>query len=431
MSRSRSDKSDSILSSLGKRTETPPISWLMSEALKQPNLISLAAGFTDNKTLPVTETREILSQLLSRPSKAQSALQYGTAAGEESLRKATACRLASLDSEPNEDYTADNLIITNGSQQFLYMLTEALCDPGDIIIVEDPTYFVYLSIMQSHGIEARGVRMESSGLSIQSLQQTLSALEESGQLHRVKFLYSVTYFQNPTGITTSYEKKTKALELLRSFEKKAGHPIYYVEDAAYRELNFPEYSPPASALKHREYRDRIIYTSTYSKPYATGVRVGFGFLPKSLHSVVMRIKGNHDFGTAHLLQQILVSAIESNTYEAHLAKIRGGYRRKATVMLRAMHQYFPRTLQIHPPDGGLCIWATLPQRIKTGPKSALFKESLRQGVLFVPGEFAFANDPTRPKPRSSMRLSYGSGTKKQIQKGIKILGSLLHDRMGK
>ena len=168
MSRPRSDKSDSILSSLGKRTEAPPISWLMNEALKQPNLISLAAGFTDNKTLPVAETREILSQLLASPSKAQSVLQYGTAAGEERLREATTSRLARLDSESKDDYPADNLIITNGSQQFLYMLTEALCDPGDIIIVEDPTYFVYLSIMQSHGIEARGVRMESDGLSIQS-----------------------------------------------------------------------------------------------------------------------------------------------------------------------------------------------------------------------------------------------------------------------
>jgi 2-aminoadipate transaminase len=431
MSRSRSDKSDSMLSALGKRSEAPPISWLMSQALKQPNLISLAAGFTDNKTLPVAETREILNQLLASPSKAQSALQYGTAAGDERLREATASRLARLDSEPRENYSADNLIITNGSQQFLYMLTEALCDPGDIIIVEDPTYFVYLSIMQSHGIEARGVRMEPSGLSIESLEQTLKSLEKSGDLHRVKFLYSVTYFQNPTGITTSYEKKIKALKMLRTFEKKAGHPIYYVEDAAYRELSFPEFSPPASALKQREHRDRLIYTSTYSKPYATGVRVGFGFLPRPLHTVVMRIKGNHDFGTAHLLQQILVAAIESNKYETHLAKIGRSYHRKGTAMLRAIQQYFPENVQIIPPNGGLCIWATLPQRIKTGPKSAFFKESVQQGVLFVPGEFAFANDPTRSKPRSSMRLSYGSGTKSQIQEGIKILGSLLHDRLSK
>jgi len=430
MSRPRSDKSDSILSSLGKRTEAPPISWLMNEALKHPNLISLADGITDNKTIPVPETREILSQLLASPSKAQSVLQYGTAAGEERLREATTSRLARLDSESKDDYPADNLIITNGSQQFLYMLTEALCDPGDIIIVEDPTYFVYLSIMQSHGIEARGVRMESTGLSIQDLEQKLNALAESGQLHRVKFLYSVTYFQNPTGITTSYEKKIKALELLRSFEKKAGHPIYYVEDAAYRELSFPEFSPPASALKHREYRNRLIYTSTYSKPYATGIRVGFGYLPKPLHTVVMRIKGNHDFGTAHLLQQILVAAIESDKYEAHLAKIGRSYHRKAMAMLKAIQQYFPKSVQIIPPNGGLCIWAILPQRIKTGPKSGFFKESLRQGVLFVPGEFAFANDPTRPKPGSTMRLSYGSATKSQIQEGIKILGSLLHDRIG-
>lgn len=429
MSRATPEKSESVLSSLGQRTEAPPISWLMSEALKHPNLISLAAGFTDNKTLPVSDTREILSKLLADQPKAKRALQYGTGAGEGDLRKATACRLAQLDFEAKEDYSENNLIITNGSQQFLYMLTEALCDPGDIVIVEDPTYFVYLSIMQSHGIEARGVRMEPTGLSIDSLKQTLEALSDSGQLHRVKFLYSVTYFQNPTGITTSYERKIKALELLRIFEEKAGHPIYYVEDAAYRELSFPKSTPPPSALKLSKYRNRVVYTSTYSKPFATGIRVGYGFLPKALHTTVMRIKGNHDFGTAHLLQQILIAVIESDRYEAHLDKIRRSYYRKARVMLRAIQEHFPKNIQLITPSGGLCIWINLPQRIKTGPKSSFFKESLKQGVLFVPGEFAFADDPTRPIPRSSMRLSFGSGTKAQIETGIEILGSLLHARM--
>src|SRR5512140_588486 len=142
----------SSLSALGRRTEAPPISWLMALALARPKLISLAAGFTDNDSLPVHEVRDLLDELLSSRKVGQAALQYGTTAGDPTLRQLTAQRLKSLDgpSRGQTLYSPNRTLITSGSQQMLYMTTEALCDPGDVVLVEDPTYFVYLGILQSH-----------------------------------------------------------------------------------------------------------------------------------------------------------------------------------------------------------------------------------------------------------------------------------------
>ena len=176
------------LSAMGRRSQAPPISWLMEIALTRPHLISLAAGFTDSESLPVSETRELLDALLRRRQSGQAALQYGTTAGDPVLRQLTAHRVRRLDGAPasHQEYAPERMIITNGSQQMLYMVTEVLCDPGDIVLVEDPTYFVYLGILQSHSLRARGVRMEQDGLDLAHLERVLKALKRSGELRRVK-----------------------------------------------------------------------------------------------------------------------------------------------------------------------------------------------------------------------------------------------------
>src|SRR5262249_43232424 len=156
------------------------------------------------------------------------------------------------------------------SQQLLYMLTECLCDPGDIVLVEDPTYFVYLGIVQSQGFRCRGIRFAPDGIDLSHLEHTLENLRSRGELKRVKLLYLVSYSQNPTGVTTAFAKKAGALAVLRRFERAAGHPIYLLEDAAYRELRFSG-DDVASALTAEGADERVIYTGTYSKPFATGV----------------------------------------------------------------------------------------------------------------------------------------------------------------
>ena len=414
-----------VLSKMGQRTAVPPISWLMQTALTRPKLISLAAGFTDNSTLPVDISRKLLNEILRSPKTGQPALQYGITAGENNLRALTASHLQKLDGGHDRAHSPERVIITGGSQQLLYMTLEALCDEGDIILVEDPTYFVFLSILQSRGIKARGVKLERDGIDLVHLETVLTRLKKSGELHRVKALYLVTYFQNPTGATTSIAKKRATLKLLKKIERAAGHPVYLLEDAAYRELRFDHGDDVPTALTLPGAAERVIYTGTYSKPYAPGARVGFGILPEPLFTTIQRIKGNHDFGTANLLQQLLASALVSGLYDKHVAKVQKNYARKARVMKSALAEHFPANVEIWESGGGLYFWARLPQGISAGVKSKVFQAALKADVLYVPGELCYADDPSRAKPDNELRISFGSANEENIRKGIARLGKVL------
>ncbi len=449
---------------MARRTPEPPISWLMQAALARPRLISLAAGFTDNPSLPVAETRAVLNHILRSPKTGRPALQYGSTAGDPELRRLTAEHLQKLDwggmpcrrpknqgrrhAVPPETYSPERLLITSGSQQLLYMTAEALCDEGDIVLIEDPTYFVYLSILQSRGLRARGVRLERDGLDLAHLEKILQSLKRSGELPRVKLFYLVSYFQNPTGVTTSFEKKRGTLKLLKQFERAAGHPIYLLEDAAYRELSFPGRADlpvsqdargiptsdvgagrvpaiPPSALAVPGAAERVIYAGTFTKPFATGARVGYGILPEPLFSTVKHIKGNHDFGTANLLQQLFARALASGTYERQVARLQKRYAHKARVMKQALEKHFPPSVEWWEPAGGLYFWARLPKNVSAGVKSKVFQTALKNDVLYVPGELCYADDPTRRKPNHEMRISFGNASEQNIREGIKRLGKVL------
>jgi len=417
----------SFLSSLARRTTEPPISWLMKLTLDNPSLISLAVGFTDNATLPVEEIQTVFKRVTRNPSQARKALQYGTTPGLPELRKKSAERLRELDQAAGiphvPEFPSDQTIITSGSQQLLYLTAEALLDPDDIIVVEDPTYFVFLGITQSRGVRTIGVRMEKDGLDLVQLQDKLEQLDRDQLLPRLKAVYLVSYFQNPTGISTSFDKKRRLLELLRTFEKKAGHPIFVIEDAAYRELRFkgPDI---ASALAVNP--DRVIYAGTYSKPFSTGARVGFGILPAPVHQAVLRIKGNHDFGSPNLLQELIFEALYSGIYDQHLGLLQKSYATKAATMAGKIKGHFPPETKWMEPSGGLYIWAGIPGKKETGPRSALFNKCLENGVLYVPGELCYCQDSSRKISKNEMRLSFGGATKPNIRTGIERLGQVLN-----
>jgi 2-aminoadipate transaminase len=171
--------------------------------------------------------------------------------------------------------------------------------------------------------------------------------------------------------------------------------------------------------------DRMIYAGTYSKPYAPGARVGFGLLPEPLFTAVQRIKGNHDFGTANLLQQLIAGALETGLYDRHVAKIEKRYGQKAQVMKQALAEHFPANVEIWESGGGLYFWARLPKHVPTGVKSKVFQAALQNDVLYVPGGICYADDPLRRKPDHEMRISFGSASEENIREGIKRLGKVL------
>jgi 2-aminoadipate transaminase len=408
-------------SALAKRSSEPPISWLMKLKLERPDLISLAVGFTDDDTLPVEEVAALTRKLLSKPKTARATLQYGTTAGLPQLRHEILRRWQWQDRITNHQspITSDDVIVTTGSQQLLYLVSEVLCDPGDIVIVEDPTYFVYLGIVEAMGIRAVGFD------SISYLKSKLEDLKRRRLLPRLKMLYLVTYCQNPTGRTWSLEMKREALAIVKHYERVAGHPIYIVEDAAYRDLRF-EGDPAVAGFKSLDpHNERVVYANTLTKPFATGFRLGYGILPPLLMRAVARSKGNHDFGSSNFLQAILARALAEGVYDRHLPKIAAGYRRKRDVMMVALAAAFANSARYDIPHGGMYVWVELDQRVKTGVKSRLFKRALDAGVLYVPGEMCYCKDPSRPIPQNCMRLSFGAPTIQQIQKGIRLLANAL------
>jgi 2-aminoadipate transaminase len=185
-----------------------------------------------------------------------------------------------------------------------------------------------------------------------------------------------------------------------------------------------------SALAAPRAADRVIYTGTYSKPFATGVRVGYGVLPQPVLRTVLRIKGNHDFGSSNLLQHLVAQLLTTGAYDRHLAELQKRYAHKARVMLEAMRQEFPPGVEFVAPAGGLYHWARVPNNLATGMKSRLFNTALENEVLYVPGQLCYAPDPTRPIPNHEMRLSFGAESEPKLQEGIRRLGAALRQLVG-
>ena len=416
---------------MGNRASDLPISWLMEKALERPSIVSLAAGFTDNPTLPVQFTREVVDEVLGDNASGQKALQYGTTRGDDRLR----ARIASLVDANDRGsgvspISASNVVVTHGSQQFLYLFCELMLDEGDIVIVEDPTYFVILGLFKNRRIDVRGVPVGESGIDMPALEELLESLRSSGQLHRLKFFYGVTYFQNPSGLTTPSANKLEVLDLLEKYESHAGHRLYYLEDAAYMHLGFDGQSIP-TAMSFEKHRHRIVFSSTFSKPYATGLRVGYGILPEDLVNPLLFIKTNHDFGTANLLQCLMVVVLESGRYDSHLTMLRQRYRDKCQLLDQSMREHFPEWAQWVVPDGGLYIWVQLPDSIDTCLNGNFFKTAFENDVLYVPGGLCFAGNPDEnggltASQKATMRLSFGGASEKSIALGAQRLGNALN-----
>jgi 2-aminoadipate transaminase len=169
----------------------------------------------------------------------------------------------------------------------------------------------------------------------------------------------------------------------------------------------------------------VAYTNTLTKPFATGIKLGYGLLPQPLMRAVLRSKGNHDFGSSNFLQTILARALAEGRYDRHLPRIAAAYRRKRDAMIEALDASFPNTARYQTPQGGLYVWVELDGATRTGAGSRLFKRALAAGVLYVPGEMCYCADPARKVPRHCMRLSFGAPAIPQIQKGIRLLADAL------
>lgn len=389
---------------------------MMRTALETPGLLSLAAGFTDNATLPVSAVSEALSGL-TRDTPENGFLQYGTNAGRQGLRIALAERLLTQDAPfangaspayGDEDVArvAEQIFITNGSQQALYLAVQTLCEPGDIILVDRPSYFVFLELLGGLGVQARSLPVTGEGrLDPVALRRLLVQLRAAGERPRLKAVYFVSWFSNPTGRTLDADERRLLAETLRAEECIV--PV--LEDAAYRELGYTEGAARvcrgvlSDAAWHGFPR---LYTGTLTKPFATGLKVGFAVCDDfGWRSAMLHVKGHHDFGTANFAQAVLERALTSGAFDAQLAILRVVYQAKCDALHAALLAggLEARGWRWRVPDGGLYLWLEGPPDLDTGEASAFCRACLREGVLYVPGALCFGDAP----PKNTVRLSFG------------------------
>lgn len=413
------------LSQRAQLTGEAPISYFMQQGVENPNLISLAAGLVDPESLPCDDVRAAAEEILSEPRSARAALQYGTTQGYAPLREKIYQHVLALDALKPGDVglTAEDVVVTTGSQQMLYMLGETLLDPGDIVITEAPSYFVYHGILASMGIRTLTVPMDDEGMQTDALEELLTRLEKTGELPRVKLIYTVDYFQNPTGLTLSLPRRKHLLELARRFSKT--QRILILEDAAYREQRFAGDDVPSIKSLDRA-NEHVILGMTFSKPLSPGLKTGYGVLPRDLMGPLLRIKGNHDFGSSNVNQHILDRLLANASYHRHVEKLRGVYRSKRDTLLDALAQEFPRAvspLRWTFPSGGMYVWLTCPAQLETGPGSRFMKACLREGVLYVPGAFCYVKDEQgNGVPNYEARLCYGVASHDELREAVQRLG---------
>lgn len=419
------------LSTRSHQTGDTPISYFMQQAVENPHLISLAAGLVDPTSLPAEEVRQVLNDLLGDPAEGQAALQYGTTQGHAPLREKIARQLHALDGlAPHEaGFSADDIVVTTGSQQLLYMLGELLLDPGDIVITEAPSYFVYHGILGSLGIRTLTVPMDEQGMDTDALEALLSRLETSGELSRVKLIYTVDYFQNPTGLTLSLPRRRHLLELARRFSKT--HRLLILEDAAYRELRYDGGDLPSIKSLDRA-NEQVILAMTFSKPMAPGLKTGYGVLPRDLVAPLLHFKGNHDFGSSNLNQHLLDRLLGGGAYQHHVEQLRSIYRAKRDLILSALAEEFPRAIspiRWTVPAGGMYVWLRCPPEIETGPGSRFMQACLREGVLYVPGAFCYVKEDAAGVPNCEARLCFGVASHAQLREAVRRLGVAMREVM--
>ncbi len=395
------------ISRRGRLAQPQPISYLMAQGVSG-DCISLAAGLVDAGSLPTEGVAGCMSSFFA--GRGRAGLQYGTTEGLVSLREKVRKRLSHADGLDVDSIPLERVMLSTGSQQMLYILTEIMVDPGDIVITAAPTYFVYLGTLETAGAQVLSVPIDEQGLRVEELAKLLGRIEHEGRAAKVKIIYTADYFQNPSGMSLSLDRRQELAALLGSFESM--RPLI-IEDAAYRELRFE--SDDTRSLWSIDGGRRVAYLGTFSKPFSPGLRTGFSVLPEGLIDPVRVVKGNHDFGSAGFNQHVIDCFIDEGLYDVHVEKLRALYAEKCGLMCKSLTQHLEGRAEWVRPKGGLYVWVRIPG-LDTGMDSPLFKRCVANGVLYVPGIFAYSDRPSAPK--DMMRLSFGPVSSEEIVEGV-------------
>jgi 2-aminoadipate transaminase len=391
-------------SRLGREIASPIIVDLMARALANPDLLSLAAGFTDKVTLPRELVRRFVMEL-TQEGLADEPLQYGQNQGRQRLRELSCEAIAAHPYEQAVAFDPSAMFIANGSQQALYLAIQAICDPGDIVLVEEPSYFVCLEMLKGLGLRALGIPCDDAGGILEDgLAERLKELDASGERSKVKAIYLVSYFSNPSSRSLSTDEKRAVARVLLD----AGYQIPVIEDAAYRELYFDAPHPAPSIISMTEFDPfPKLYLGTYTKPFATGLKIGYGHCTHSeWRDKILCIKGHQDFGSAHFSQAIIERVLDAGLYPDHLSGVQKHYARKAQILDSVLRESDLQDAGWNwaRPKGGLILWLRAPEGSDLRMASDFYQGCIEQGVLYVPGDLCFSSG----EPWHCARLSIGA-----------------------
>ncbi|WP_267202683.1 PLP-dependent aminotransferase family protein [Limosilactobacillus kribbianus] len=371
------------------------------KAAADPQIISFAGGLPAPELFPVKEMKAAVDKVFDQHG--QEAMQYGAAKGVTALRELILKHVAA-----KEDVHAelDNVLVTTGSEQAIDLVGKAFIDPGDTVLVEQPTYLCALDVFKSYGAHFVGVEMDEEGMKMDSLEAALKANPNT------KLIYTVPNFQNPTGRTMAVERRQKLAELAAKYD------VYVLEDNPYGEIRFAGKHVPA--VKSFDQDDHVLYMSTFSKILAPGFRLGWLVADKKVVDKLTVLKQSADLHTDNLAQFAVAQFFEDNDVDAHVKEISDLYGKRKNLMTDGIKQYFPAGVKYTDPEGGMFLWVEVPGVDDT---VELFKKCLKHNVAFVPGDPFFAGD-VQP---GTFRLNYSNAQEDKIKVGMKQLGDALQE----
>jgi 2-aminoadipate transaminase len=372
----------------------------------RPEVITLAGGLPDTSTFP-PETYAALMTSVAEEACAK-ALQYGPTEGFRSTARCIAEVMAA------EGMTVDEgeLLVTTGGQQVIDLVCKTLVDPGDVIVAEAPTYPGAVPTFSSYQANVVQIALDADGMRVDELEETLDALEREGR--RPKFIYTVPNFQNPGGVTMSLPRRERLVRIARERE------LLVLEDNPYGLLRYEgEPLPPLYKLDGGEF---VIYLGTFSKILSPGIRLGWAAAPRPVLQKMNLGKQAADLCSSSMTQLFVSTYFAEGDWRTYVESLAGIYRARRDAMLDALSEHFPHEAQWTRPQGGLFIWATLPDYIDT---TDLLVRALREDVAFVPGRAAYLDG----RGGSSMRLNFSGVDERAIREGVRRIGGVIAEQV--
>lgn len=374
------------------------------KSLTDPTIISFAAGNPNPLSFPVEALAKLSADIFA--SDAAFALQYGITEGYAPLRESIAARIYE---KFGIGRAFDQTIITTGGQQGIELACKAFCNEGDCVICEDPSFIGALNAFRSNGARTVGVPLRADGIDLAILEETLRREKKA------KLLYLIPTFQNPTGVTSTYENRLAVYALA----KKYG--VVILEDNPYGELRFAGEDVPT--YKSFDTDGLVIYCSSFSKILSSGMRIGFVNAPAEIIAKMVVAKQVEDVHTNLFAQMLCHRYMAEYNMDAHVAMIRELYRNKASRMLSALDAEMPASVAYTRPEGGLFLWCTLPDGRDAAPYVQKF---LQNKVAVVPGSAFLCVENA---PSDSFRLNYSMPSDEDIDRGVAILGKVLRENL--